>query len=320
MKNRAIIIGLGQIGALYDLKAEQGIEPLSHLRALIQNDDFEITALVDPDREKHALIQAHTSLPTDLFFEGADLVGQDSIDVIVFAAPPNNRAALLQSILRFKPRVIVFEKPIAFSLQEAEKIRDICDDNNIKAVVNFHRRYDKDHQLFKAQLPEHEPKHISFTYSKGLFNYGSHGIDLLQDWFGGLQIVSSVMNKSKDDPLIDAVLKLPDCGLVHFCACDGVYDQFEFEFKYDNAVYALRAGGIKKTKQIAQADRYHKGYQHLGSEALIAPESKVYGLKGLYEDISKACKNSDLSLKGCSLDDAIKGLHLVEQLIAEARI
>lgn len=315
---KTVLIGLGNIGALYDLESDCRAKPLTHLKAITQNSDFEIVAMVDPDASKRSLVQEKTGLAQYLFFGDVKDLNLDQVDVVVFAAPPEYRVSSLSFLMSLAPEVIIFEKPLAKDLSQAKEIEDLCAGKT--AVVNFHRRYDTDHQKFFELLPQKPPAKIIFHYTKGIWNYGSHGVDLLTNWFGSTaDIIAARVVCEQEDPLIDAIIRLVNGTDVHFCAHKGQYDQFEFEIFYDDSKYNLRDGGILKTKQNVMHDVYHRGYSNLEREHEILAPSKVYGLENLYTNVSEHCKNECIPIKGCSVREAIEGLEVIESIIRKAK-
>ena len=74
-KYNVLLIGLGRIGALYDLEVP-GEKSLSHLRAILNNPAFNLVGLVDPAPAKHKTVQEHTDLTEDLFFRNHERVNQ----------------------------------------------------------------------------------------------------------------------------------------------------------------------------------------------------------------------------------------------------
>lgn len=318
MQHKIILIGLGKIGALNDLHVKHE-HPLSHLEAIALNDRIEIAALIDQDREKIKQIQSVKNISSNIFLNGTDSIVNTDAKIVVFACPPENRIEQLKSCLKIKPQVIVFEKPLSLTLSEGLEIKRLCDSENLKAVVNFHRRYDEGHNIFKRNLPEEAPSKIVFNYSKGLWNYGSHGIDLIQNWFGHITEARGLTLKTSGQDHVDAFLKLETGTTVHLVSHNTNYDLFELEFFYDNEKYALRDGGIRKTKQVIMPDLHHTGYNHLGPEKDIVPPGKVYGLQNLYADIVKVCENPLHTLKGCTLDEALSGIKTIETLIQTAQ-
>lgn len=315
---KILIVGLGQIGALYDIVGGSSALPLTHLRAVLENRGFEIKGLVDPDQDARQLVQSETGLSSDVFYDCPQAIPKQNFDVVVFACPPEGRCESLLEVIEFQPKVVVFEKPLVKNLDVAIQIQKICEQNEITAIVNFHRRYDQDHNKFSEALPQENPNKIIFHYTKGLWNYGSHGIDLIQNWFGAIQSAQGFSASDDNDPLVDGVLTLESGTNVHFISHQGQYDMFDFEVFYEDSKYSLQDGGIRKTRRMMQQNLHHKGYNHLGIEENVIEASKVYGLNELYEDVVRACADPAYILKGCSLDEAISGIKIIIQLIESA--
>lgn len=316
MAYQALIIGLGQIGADYDLKLKDAILPLTHLKAMQQNKNFEIKALVDTNDDQRKKVEKFSKLSADVFYKE---IPHKPLDIAVFCCSPAERIKQLRDVVACRPKVIVFEKPLATNNRDAQEIKSICDEAGIRSVVNFHRRYDHDHTIFHEQLPKEPPYKIIFHYTKGIWNYGSHGIDLITNWFGAVKEVRGHSATGDGDPLVDGTLLLESGVIVNLIGHSGNYDMFDIEIFYSNSKYSLLAGGIDKISQSLEKDRYHSGYNHLGDRQDICKPSKVYGLKQLYEDISKACDEPEYSLKGCTLDEAISNVEIITQLTESTR-
>ena len=62
-------------------------------------------------------------------------------DVFCFVTQPNVRLPLVELGLRHGVRAIAFEKPMATSLAEARRIRDLCDAAGVKFIVSHQQKY-----------------------------------------------------------------------------------------------------------------------------------------------------------------------------------
>ena len=134
-----LIVGLGSIGMLYDLESSDQAHVLSHAKAFSQHENFVLVAGVDPDpiarkkfSDKYSAWSGH-----DL----AEALRISCPDVVVLASPTNTHAETLKSILAHaKPKVVLCEKPISYSLQEAQFMVSACRDANCLFFVNYLRR------------------------------------------------------------------------------------------------------------------------------------------------------------------------------------
>lgn len=318
-KIKTALIGLGNIGALYDID-DPSDKPRAHLKAILDHDDFEFAALVDPDMAKKERVSKHFSLNDDLFFSSINEIPNDlKFDLGVFACPPSGRLEQLQLLQKRGIKFCMFEKPFATSLQEAKNIEEFCNQNSINALVNFHRRYDDGLLSFKENLPKNEvPEKIIVHYTKGIKNYGSHAIDLLMDYFGDVKAVQSISTNDASDPLIDGALYFENGVVAHVIAHETDYDLFEFEFFYKDKKFTLSQGTTQKFVQHARENLIYKNYSHLGEHENMSIPKKISGMAGLYDDISSFFNKEKHILKGCDLTQAKKGMEIIENLLKSA--
>lgn len=317
---QTLINGLGNIGAFYDIDEKSSDTVRTHLRAIAENESYEIVALVEPDANKWSAVQKYCGLDKDKFFRSIDELPNDlKIDLSVFAATPHDRHKNLQILQKHEVKFCVFEKPLANTLGDAEKIIKFCNQNSMQALINFHRRYDEKLLSFKELLPKDEmPKTIVVHYTKGIKNYGSHAIDLLMDYFGDVAAVQAVSANDVDDPLIDGVLHFENGVIAHLVSHETNYDLFEFEFFYKDKKFTLGQGTTQQWVQQTHKNLIYEGYSHLGDFEFISAPQKVSGMIGLYDDISCYFNNPKHILKGCDLQQAKKGMVIIENLLKSA--
>ena len=66
-----------------------------------------------------------------------------NIDIISICTPTKTHFKILNKSLKLKPKIIICEKPICSSVNEAKKIIRIFKQKKIKVVVNHQRRFEK---------------------------------------------------------------------------------------------------------------------------------------------------------------------------------
>lgn len=314
---KTLIIGLGNIGALYDID-DPSPAKRTHLKALIQNNNFEITGLIDPARDKSFKIKNHYNLDERLFYSSLKDY-DEQIDLVVFAAPPNNRLEDLKCVSDLGTKFCVFEKPMDTDLQSSLEIIEFCQKKSIQALVNFHRRYDPSLNDFRAQLPDNEiPDKVVVHYSKGIKNYGSHAIDLLISYFGDASGVLATYSNRTDDPLIDGVIEFNNGVHAHLISHDTNYDLFDFELFYKDQKFSLLRGTTERLVQNSEEGRLYKGYSHLSDPKVLSKSISIGGLQELYNDISKYFADKSHKLNGSTLSDAKKGMEIIETLLKSA--
>ena len=185
-KRRVLIIGLGNIGMLYDFNNNNPDIFLSHAKAINSIENYELIAGVDNNTElinlfkKRYKKKAYKSLGTAL--------KKHIYDLIIISTSTNSHYSILNQIIKLqKPKIVLCEKPLSYNLKEAESMILKCKINNIKLFVNYMRRADPEVKILKKKIgPIRKDFFIKGIcwYSKGLYNNGSHFINLLEMLLG----------------------------------------------------------------------------------------------------------------------------------------
>ena len=182
---RAAIIGLGQIGLLADLRLDPAEHVYSHARALSLHPGFELVAAVDALAENRRAFSEHYAKPAVASI--LELAAFES-ELLVIATPTaGHEQQIEQALASMRPRAILCEKPLAYSLPAARAMVEACEQAGVSLYVNYIRRADPAVIEVRQRLLDGRiaaPVKGVAWYSKGLYNNGSHFIDLLQYWLG----------------------------------------------------------------------------------------------------------------------------------------
>uniref|UniRef100_A0A6M3IJD5 Putative oxidoreductase family protein n=1 Tax=viral metagenome TaxID=1070528 RepID=A0A6M3IJD5_9ZZZZ len=133
----------------------------SHLNAYKNNPYISFVTLCDrlkPDGKHH--------------LHYLDMVQLDYPDIVSVCTPPETHCQIVCDIAPYV-KAIWCEKPIAMNLDEADRMIEVCKENNTILQINHQRRWMR-------------PK---FKFSRGIFNSGSHAFDLVNFLFKDLSIV-----------------------------------------------------------------------------------------------------------------------------------
>lgn len=303
---KVAIVGLGRIGATYP---SAGGVPRSHLAAVLGTPGMRVGALVDADE---AARQAAARLaPGAACVASLDAVAAGSIDLVVDARPPMNRAALVRAAAAKGARGVILEKPVAMDVAGAAEVVAAARETGLAVRVNFHRRFDAGHQRTKTAMGE-KPIGALAVYGKGLANYGSHLIDLMLEWMGPIAAVRAEERDRAEgsDPSIGfdvrftsgaeaAVRTLPAAA----------FDVLDVTFFGAATRVDLMNGGAMRRLSRAMPDLVYPGYTHLAETA--SETSPVAGLAELHAAFS-AHLNSGAPLTGATAADALAGMIVLE--------
>ncbi len=164
-RHRAAIIGAGRIGAEFED---------CHARAYKENSDVELLAIIDKrlDKSLEAVRRWKVPVAGDEYWQ----LGELGLDIVSICTPPQTHCNILKDMLLANSQLsaIYCEKPIAIDIEEAREMVAACKERNIILQINHQRRFG---------IP-------TFFYSRGLFNTGTHMVDLLRMYFGDVVSVS----------------------------------------------------------------------------------------------------------------------------------
>ncbi|MDF2659573.1 MAG: gfo/Idh/MocA family oxidoreductase [Paenibacillus sp.] len=190
---RAAVIGLGYIGLRADIPRK--VMTLSHTLAYQMNPAIDLVAAVGKTREQGeqlALVAPRTSYFTDL----RAMLSRHQLDMISICTPEHVRFELLQTVLEHSSVPLLFlEKPVATSVEEAEKIADLIKRHKRTVVVNLSRRWSEGANQIRQAVQSEEfgkLKKIHLRYTRGIYNYGSHLFDLVRFVVGSIDQVQVV--------------------------------------------------------------------------------------------------------------------------------
>lgn len=178
---RTVVIGMGERGRIH----------LSAFRRLPEL--FEIVGICDRKKEHLERVKKEFDLPENVFWYDAEsMMDQLRPDVMAFATMPHIRLPLVEMASRYKVKGLMFEKPMAVSLEEAAQITRLCEACGIKAVVCQQHKYLRAFLKLKKTLENGEignVQKIEASCQPHAAQLGTHYIDYLI-WAAGAKAVS----------------------------------------------------------------------------------------------------------------------------------
>ena len=189
-KYRVVLVGCGARGR-------------DHAKAFLANSDrFELVAVCDTDTER---LQSLSSIceGAEAYADAERMLSEKNPDVFCFATMPNARLPLVELGVRHRVRAIAYEKPMATSLDEARRIRDVCEEAGVKTIVSHQHKYGSHWRKVKEILDNGDigDVHTIHATAKGwLLQYGTHLVDsmiFLNGGHRGTWVMGHVHGKDK---------------------------------------------------------------------------------------------------------------------------
>ena len=197
MTFRVGLIGLGQIGALYDI---HDYTCMTHLRAINQSEAFNLSFAIDPRYS----VKEGKAITGDAFFADLKVVPANllSVDLLIISTPTFTHASILKEGVSVTGcKRVLCEKPLADTIHDIIEIEEFCRANAVDVKVNFMRRslpiFKHIKGMIKNQI-ETGSCDVFIGYSGSFANNASHFIDLVLFLFPGVvKICSARFDKNE---------------------------------------------------------------------------------------------------------------------------
>lgn len=274
----AVIMGCGQIAGGYDQARPDDALPLTHAAAYRRDGGFRLVACVDPDEAQRETFAARWGVEHAVTNVAEVAALGERIDVVSICTPTALHAAHLEAALALRPRLVFCEKPLTADVAASEAIVARFAEAGVLLAVNHNRRWDpKMGELARSLAAGElgELRSVVATYNKGVFNNGSHMIDLLHRLIGPMRVVATgapVFDFWPDDPTIPALLESGSGLPVHLVTAHAAdYALFELTLITVTGVFTMQDGGRSWSERRSEASVDFPGYH------MLAPAEKGEG-------------------------------------------
>lgn len=137
-KLRFAVAGLGRIGKI-------------HLENLLQLSEIKVVAVMDPMEESKQYARSKGISNVTSTYE--EMLASTDIDVVVICSPTDTHADYVEMAAKAGKHIFC-EKPLDLSLKRVLEVLNVVKDNNIKLMIGFNRRFDKEFKKVKALVSE----------------------------------------------------------------------------------------------------------------------------------------------------------------------
>lgn len=215
-KYKAAIIGTGRIGYLLE-KDKKREQPASHSSAFSKNKRITLVAGCDVNKSRLELFKKDYK-KCNCYSDYKVMMAKEKPDIVVIAVPEKYHTEIAIEVFKFKPQLVVLEKPVATTLDQANKIKREAEKYDVKVLVNHERRYALDYKFVKSLLKDSYIGEISLViaslwsntrvFSKKSINDAS--CMLLHDATHLVDIIHYLFDITLKNPEIDSVIKKRD--------------------------------------------------------------------------------------------------------------
>ena len=192
---KALIIGLGNIGLMYDINYREKNYCRTHSKSLFQIEFFKDVSVVDLSSYKLKIAKKEYGFNT--YRKLSEGLKKTRPSFVVISSDTKNHLKNFNEIIKYYiPKIILIEKPISNNIDDIKKIFKICKIKKIKLFTNFIRRSEKSVINIKKNFLKGSYQGTVY-YNKGFLNNGSHWINILEYFFGKVQKFKILKTKKK---------------------------------------------------------------------------------------------------------------------------
>ena len=222
---KAGLVGCGRIGSEFDDDPKRkGVS--THAGAYSAVPETDLVAVADVNRERLYKCGKRWGVES-LYQNYEEMLETEKLDILSICTWNSTHLGIVRKAVEYDVKAIFCEKPIADTLSSAYQMVELCNKNDVILQIDHQRRFCKFHQEIKNFLNDGKLgkiQQVSFYYTAGIANTGSHMFDLLRFFFGDVSWViafqSEIKSPNKDDPNFDGVLNFKNdvfCS-IHACA------------------------------------------------------------------------------------------------------
>ena len=252
---KSLLIGCGNIGFDYDSMSPQYNQ--THFRALFSDKRFSLVSAIDKNLDKQSKIKNEFGVDC---VESLSQVGSgilNDVELVVISTSEGKKIEILGQISEFglSPKVVLYEKPIATTVNELNLFMECFQTISSEIRFNFMRRANPSYQWLKNNfqniIGRGSTLYLQINFTGNLHNSLSHGIDFLIGLLGiakfqGVQIsmidniwvikneyVYLVINRLEVDVSILEVNIMSENAKIHYSNTDEVLTISEVGSWYD---------------------------------------------------------------------------------------
>ncbi|MDD5066554.1 MAG: Gfo/Idh/MocA family oxidoreductase [bacterium] len=323
---KAGIIGTGRIAFLLELDKLRE-KPCTHMGALSRDRGFTVTCACDLDTGRLRAFQKQYSTPR-LYTHYREMLKKEELDMVIIATWTDTHAPITIAAARQKVRLIVCEKPMAFTYRDSLRMLDACRKNGSILMINHERRFDplfltvkkmimngklgKIRTVTANVLTQLSSAKASFRIDKSsLLHDATHLIDMALFLFGPYKNVKGLVPSGRKDTAYGHIEFRN--GVHLFLEAGGDRDYFNFELDIQAVKGRIRVGNECREYFIGKRSGRYEGFHELERVKFPAyPDENCF--QRLYREAIGLLRGR-VRVPSSSGLDASQGIRIIEKMV-----
>jgi predicted dehydrogenase len=300
----------------YDANLDPAHHILSHARALSTHPAFFLAGATDPLPERRKEFERMYEAPA--FDDDRSLLSSINPDVVIIASPTESHGKVLGDVLQLSsPRMILCEKPLSLSIEEARDMVSGCEERGIPLYVNYPRRSDPGALEIARRIHSGQislPLKGVAWFSKGIFNNGSHMVNLLEMWLGPCLATSRIPGVlAARDPEPDGFIEFQKGRVALLSASEEHYSHCAIELVSPSGRLRYERGGELITWEADEPDPIFASSRRLANPPEIIPNGRNAYQRHVAVELASALDGKPASL--CTGLQALQTLECIHTLL-----
>jgi predicted dehydrogenase len=160
-----------------------------HAKLFYRDKRFKLVGLCDLDEERLKTAAPDCGNP-QLYMDAERMLNDTNPDIFCFCTPPAIRKSLFELGIKYKVKLIAFEKPMSLNYDEAAEMTEMANAAGIKTVISHQQKYGEHYQAVKKIVDSGKLGRIQSIYGHTwgwYFHMVTHVMDYLRFFNGNAE-------------------------------------------------------------------------------------------------------------------------------------
>lgn len=263
---KALVIGCGNMGALYDLHTDAIV---THAKALALDPRFSLSVF---DMNKELAQEVSSKYQAEQVEEITDAV-LGKFDCVSICTPTDTHVPYLKQLFQSGVNMVICEKPVSNKNEELNEIQALYKASGAKVMVNYLRRFQPAYAELKQSVSDilktERLTNLAIRYQRGFINNCSHAFDLTEFLLDseieltGIQKHNSVADHFETDPTVSLNATWNNTNVNVLGLSNVKFSHFEIDLYFEYHKVCIREAG--QSIEVLKAETNKRFLQPLKS-------------------------------------------------------